>query len=1285
MYEAIDREYQSRVAIKTLQRLEGNAILRFKNEFRMLQGLHHRNLVRLGELFESEGQWFFTMELLRGVDFMTYVAPKAALPGADGVPDRPKPPPSPVLNSLDEVTRTSNKILTQVVRNPSKPKLPIRASVDIIDPDAAPRNHRFDEERLREALRQLAMGLDVLHQAGKVHRDIKPHNVMVTQDDRIVLLDFGLVSEHTGKNSLEHGMVLGTPAYMAPEQAAGEPITPASDFYGVGVMLYEAMVGIRPFVGDPGQIMLSKQTMDPNPPSRLSEHIPTDLEELCMRMLSRDPVQRPLGRDLLRALRTEQDSVAWPRALPRGHSEFTRIGVPLIGRESLLDELHATFSRRSHGRPQAVFVHGSSGMGKTALIDQFAQSLEQRRSPSDTLVMRGRCYERESVPYKAFDGIVDALARFLKQPDIGAEFLIPLRIDILIRLFPVLDGMRRPYGLPEPVGQAKDPQAQRREAFVALKEMLTRVAAKWPLVIIIDDLQWGDLDSAALLTEIMSPPSAPSMMLIASYRSEEADSPLVASLREKIGRAMPKGTLSELQVGPLSRADCQRLARASLASWDEQPTLPESEREDPAHTDVARISLVDAIVRESDGSPFFVAELARHLAAEQTDRDPAGLTFKQMMSTRRRRLETDARTVLDIIAVAGQPIAQGIVLHAAGLPISRDDVFSALRAEHLIRTRGPGTRDPAECYHDRIREAVASLLKPDALRDVHRSLALAFETDEQTRGVDNAEMLAECYLGADDLERAAKYALLAADNAERALAFGRAADMLRIALDIQPGSADQERALRIRLGDALANADRGDEAAAEFLAIAQTAPDDLATDLRRRAAQQLLTCGRIDEGLALLGEVLTTNKLHIPRTDHGALMSLAMNRARLRLRGLHYTPKPVDEIAERDRRRIDVCWTGAVGLGMADPIRGADFGTRCLLMALKSGDEVRIARTLAVEAALLPSMGDKGVKRAETLADMAAEIARRIDDPQGLGLAVFGLGCAAFFSGRWRTAYEQCERAESIIREGCTGIAWEMTTLRFFRLASLYYLGEWSAMHEGAAVAVRHALERDDRYMVASLVSYATFSRLAADDVDGARMTIREATVKWSLHGYHIQHYVNLMAHLFTDLYEGEGAKSWNRLQQEWPQLNRSLLKRVQLVRIEMFHGRARCALSHIAHSSSLTNEQTESLLKTAISDAKRLDKERVEWATPLAGLVRAAVSAHRGDIEVAISILKSATQSLDQADMNLFAAAARWRMGELIGGNRGDASIRQADESMRAQGIVNPRRIVDTLAPGFS
>src|SRR4051812_11823896 len=222
VYQAFDRERNTMVALKTLrglsESLDAEVVLRFKNEFRSLQDLHHPNLVSLGELIEDSGHWFFTMELLDGVDFLEWVRPGGASDG-EHTPTRRSPG-----ALMTPATTPDGTIGAALAHAPTVP-------VSVAAPSP------LHEGRLREALRQLAAGLSALHAAGKVHRDIKPNNILVQRDGRLVLLDFGLVTDATRENWADEGVV-GTTAYMAPEQAASKPVGPEADCYAVGVLLF---------------------------------------------------------------------------------------------------------------------------------------------------------------------------------------------------------------------------------------------------------------------------------------------------------------------------------------------------------------------------------------------------------------------------------------------------------------------------------------------------------------------------------------------------------------------------------------------------------------------------------------------------------------------------------------------------------------------------------------------------------------------------------------------------------------------------------------------------------------------------------------------------------------------------------------------------------------------------------------------------------------------------------------------------------------------------------------
>ena len=190
----------------------------------------------------------------------------------------------------------------------------------------------------------------------------------------------------------------------------------------------------------------------------------------------------------------------------------------------------------------------------------------------------------------------------------------------------------------------------------------------------------------------------------------------------------------------------------------------------------------------------------------------------------------------------------------------------------------------------------------------------------------------------------------AADQAALALAFDHAARLYRIALELHQGTPAQAGVLWRKLGDALANAGRGSEAAQAYSKAAETATAAETLELKRLASTQLLLSGHIDDGLALLRTLLGPLGLSMPGTARQARLSLVWHRFLLKLRGLKFQKRDESQISAMDLTRIDLCWSAVAGLSMSEPIRGADFQTRGLLLALRAGEPLRIARALAMEA-----------------------------------------------------------------------------------------------------------------------------------------------------------------------------------------------------------------------------------------------------------------------------------------------------------------------------------------------
>jgi serine/threonine protein kinase len=1279
VYEVMDRARGTRVALKTLQRLDGEHLLRFKREFRLLQGLHHRNLVQLGELQEAGGRWFFTMELLHGVDFASY-ATGTPLPALFSDTGRMAPPSI----SLDMSTATA---VTSSLRD-----LPADAA-SVLAPAAPPRQHELDEARLREGLRQLAAGLEALHRAGMIHRDIKPHNVMVCsgsswvpsgdddsdgvpEHDRVVLLDFGMVSDTRAwdDDDVNAG---GTPAYMAPEQADGAAV-PASDWYAVGVMLYQALTGIRPFDGHVAYVLMEKQRRDPVPPSLVDAGlaVPADLEALCMALLARDPRARPTGAEVLARLAGESAQVPEIR--------MAELDVALIGRAAEMEAMRAAWARTAPAHPVVTLVHGASGMGKTALVDGFARALAEGSGGPRALVLRGRCYEREEVPYKVFDGVIDALSRFLKAHgrtpasdlDDGdtAPATDPLQDAVqgwvtqelpwLARLFPVLERA-------QPAGQAliapgdvREPRELRRRGFAALKSLLGLVAAHQPVALIVDDIQWGDHDSVALLAELLAPPAPPGVAFVATYRSEEAGHPVVTALRRAVTMALPSSGLHEIEIGPLDEGDCYAMARTLGHHLAAAGLVDKTAR--------ALDAIARSAAREAQGSPFFAGEMLRYLAAAGAE--ARGMSLDGVIVGRYRQLDAPARALLDVVALAGGPVTQAVALRAAGLDETMNVPVNALRAGHFARTRGPAPEDTIEPYHDRIRDAVVAGLRARGEEQVRAGYARLVEALEASDDQD-VEMRVLCHQGAGQRDLAARWALRAAEQAERTLAFDRASRMLRLALAL--GADVDAPALQARLADALAHAHRGVDAADAYLAAAAVAGPGQALVHRRQAAEQLLRSGSIDRGIDLLGQVLRENGLAVPRADWRALLSLLWHRLRLALRGLRYRPSA--DVPERAIQRADACWAGAVGLATVDPIRSADFAARLLLMGLRHGDELRVLQALSIEAGQRATAGNRSEAAVAALLRAVDTIALRLADPYAGGSAGLARSSAAMLNGRWRAAREHGEAAERIFRAHCTGVSWEIASAQVFQFTALYYLGAWRTLRERTLDVVREAEERDDLYALTSVASFSAYSSLLVDDVAGARRAVERIQGKWRARGYHLQHYYQLLAHLQIDLYEGNGTRAWARLERELPRQGRALVGRVQLVRTVLAHARARCALSLAAQGQG-----SAGFLRVAEQMAGRIEREGVAWGDPMAVAVRAGVAACRGDEDAAVVLLDRAIDGFDRADMNFFAASARLRQARIVGGVRGRDRMAEAEPVLRGEGVVNPDGLADMLVPGF-
>ncbi|MCC6876486.1 MAG: protein kinase [Sandaracinaceae bacterium] len=1200
VYEAFDRERHQRVALKQLNQLDAQSIYLLKHEFRSLADLTHPGLVRLGELFAADQSVFFSMELVDGADFLAYVR-------CDD--------PTARLDAPTLVRPTRGALAAGVGRVPA-------------------RTLCFDEERLRDALRRLFAVLEHLHARGRVHRDVKPSNVLIEPSGRLVLLDFGLSADLLGVSDRDRGWMIGTPRYMAPEQVRDDRVGPAADLYAAGVMLHEALVGQPPLDGSAREILFRKQDLDVEPLGARHAGVPPDLDALCVRLLAREPSARPAAHEALAWLGAPHASVR------------SRSSSPFVGRDAELQSLSDAFAASSE-HAVAVWVEGESGTGKSELVRQFVTALRARERR--VRVLGSRCLERERIAFNAVDGLVDALSRLLMAEEDGRALeLFPELRDTqsLLRTFPVLRRVRALQWLAEGEGLSVAPQELRRRAFCALRAALGALASRYRLVIVLDDLQWADNDSRALLDELMHPPAAPRVLWLGTVR--------------------PGGVL-----GPLAGTDAARdLRRIALGGLG-----PEPARELAAHalrdaglpTDAA-----PELAREARGHPMYLLELVE-LARAGGGR----LTLDEALRARAARLPEPDRRVLSTVCLAALPLRQALVARAAGIEAASClNAIDRLRRDKLVRTEGIGEHDRVEPYHDRVREALAASLDPRDARELHASVAHVLEAHpgELREGA----ALVHHLLESEQRARAAEHAARAAHEASRTLAFDQAARLYAIALEHGNAPASEHVRLRISLAEALRDAGRGREAGEAFVEAAAIADSQTSLQCEVAAAEQWVACGHLDQGLALLEQVLARLGVRWPRTQPEALVMLAVERAAVRMRGLDARPgEPLDPV---ERMRLSIFQSIGSGLGSVDPLRAWIFQSRALRHVLDTGDPELLVVGLALEVLLLGLDGARNEGLVRRHVTRLRELASRSRDPRVHAWAELADGGGAYCVGRLDAAPAPLAEAEQRFRDEVRVDGAGLNITRILKVWSAVFRGDVRQLAEWIPEYERDSARRDDRYAQVSLNLAGHVGWLVDGDLERAQSRIKDRA--WTPPGgaYHLQSWYRLFARCEQALYRvGDErpfeAREREEIDRELGRFLRSLVYwRAEAARVvgTWTAARYRLALAVRGHDPERNRaraRRAEWLLRI----------ERVGYARIYAALLRATLAHQSGDAGLARDELRSAIDLAESQSFLGIAATARQRLASLGAARAG------GEGWAHAQGVADLARMTAMYLPGFA
>jgi tetratricopeptide (TPR) repeat protein len=633
---------------------------------------------------------------------------------------------------------------------------------------------------------QICDALEHAHNNRIVHRDLKPDNVLLSATgESVKLADLGLALPAYAARISRVGVVVGTAAYMAPEQALGQTIDGRADLYALGILLYELTTGRVPFHGDDPLTIVSQHVHAPVvPPRMLRSDIPRALEAIIVRLLAKDPAQRfssaaETRAALLESLKADAAPaesapvVAILDALARGR---------LVGRSNELAEARELWQRAREGRGHGVLLSGEPGAGKTRL----AREITIQAAVDGALVLTGGCYEYEAAtPYLPF---VEAFRRWVREEgnnDNLREILGDAATQIA-KLAPEIETRLGPF----PERQELGAHEERLLFFDAVAQVFSNIARRQSLLFYADDLHWADRGTLWLLSHLLRNLRNERVLILGAYRETELDRahPLAKSLvdwnRERL------------------------ITRIILRRFNESET---GDQLDALLGEHVSGEFAVAVHRETEGNPFFVEEVLKALIERGSVRRESGRwcrcdldelvipqSVKEAIGNRLDRVSRDCNEVLRVCAILGKVFTFEELTAAAEQ--NEDTLLDALDEAVGAQLIAAGSGDSFSFTHDKIREVLYEELNPIRRRRLHRHVAEGLE-QHCTRSQCAVEKLAHHYIQAGDHQRGLEYAKQAAAEAARVFAFdeaiaayGRARDCAE-ALGLTEEQLEQEEAI----------------------------------------------------------------------------------------------------------------------------------------------------------------------------------------------------------------------------------------------------------------------------------------------------------------------------------------------------------------------------------------------------------------------------------------------------------------------------------------------------------
>lgn len=880
---------------------------------------------------------------------------------------------------------------------------------------------------------QVCQALAYAHGRKVIHRDLKPANVWLTADGTAKLGDFGLAVAIDRSRLTMEGMMVGTVAYMPPEQATGRVADQRSDLYSLGAMLYEMLCGSPPFTGSDAVSIISQHiNTPPVVPSWHNPQVPQVTESLVLHLLAKAPEERPPSAAVVRE-RLQISATASPEqapATPATTPGIARLAAgPFIGRKQELATLKAAVESALGGHGSVVMIAGEEGIGKSRLADEAGVYARLRGAQ----LLVGRCYEGDGAP--PFWPWVQILRACIQDRD--PQALLAQMGTGAADIGQVVPELReRLPGLA--AAPALEPEQARFRLFDSVTTFLRNAAHVQPTVLVLDDLQWADTASLLLLQFLVRELRGSRLLVMGTYHDVGQDrSRPLAEMLAVLRRERP---YERIHLGGLSMAEVTDLLEAAA----QEPLVAYGRR------------LARRLHRETEGNPFFIQEILRHLmetglvyrSGGRWGWDEAAIAemgiaegVREMIRRRCSRLSDECNRVLTIASVTGREFEVDVLPQVSNL--AEDQLLEALEeaagAGVVSEVRGCAGR--YSFSHALIRKTLYDELPTLRRVRLHRRVG---EVIEALHAADLAPHVAELsyhFLEAGrrgDLDKAIDYARQAGGRAAAQLAYEDAVAHYRRALEAldDRGGADAKHRceLLLALGDVQWRSGDTRQGREVFARAAEVAGTIGAPDLIARAAlgygmglggfgsvdraDQVLT-GYLEEALAALGEEDSILRVRVMARLAVELYYTSLRDVRAALS--EQAVAMAERIGDREVQLVALYSRHKAMLGPDGVVERLEAAAEMIRLAAETGDAGMEFLVHHFRVGMLLELGEIGAADAEIAA--CDRLATALRQPQYLWQTRVLQAMRAFFDGSFERGRELSEEAFSIGRDVQGGIA----------------------------------------------------------------------------------------------------------------------------------------------------------------------------------------------------------------------------------------------------------------------